>query len=483
MKITDISKTDSSPALRNFAIAFMAMVLLCVPGLAVSAQTVAATSGLPAGIGEVTWLLGKAWVNHGGGKRERIHQGMLLSSADVIETGSNAHVHVRFIDNALVSVRPSSRLEILRYEYRADAPAESAVKFNLQEGITRAISGDAAKSARGNFRLNTPIAAIGVRGTDFVVSAREQTVSALVNEGAIIVAAFSSSCFADALGPCNSTGVELTGETSQILQISASSGTPVLLPLPGSDIPDALMAVAGADNEPASVESESQDGNEKLAETVTVTAVNLKLADDSVTTITQTPLQPQPEPVPEPLPEFTPDVAIAEPELVNRQLVWGRFSESRTDNERITTSFLTAFENRKTTVANNQYALFRPEQDTQLVQRGLGVVDFSLDQAQAVFSNGNGSSLMDVQGGELSIDFNLNRYYTSLSLGHDITGDVGFSDSGRLYGGGYFHSDNVSAAESLAGAVSLDGAEAGYLFRKLIEAGSIEGLTLWSSAP
>src|SRR5690606_23096376 len=122
---------------------------------------------------------------------------------DVIETGGNGHVHVRFVDQALVSVRPSSKLEIVHYRYDAANPAASAVKFNLMEGTTRAISGEAATHARENFRMNTPVAAIGVRGTDFVVRASADNVRASVTEGAIIIAPFSSECSAAAFGPCS----------------------------------------------------------------------------------------------------------------------------------------------------------------------------------------------------------------------------------------------------------------------------------------
>jgi hypothetical protein len=440
------------------------------------------TLNTPLKIGEVSFLLGKAWVIHDD-QRERAYAGMILSAHDVIETSSNAHVHIRFVDNALVSVRPSSRLEIIRYDFLEDAPNESAVKFNLKDGVTRAISGEIAKRAKSNFRMNTPIAAIGVRGTDFVVSASDESTSAIVNEGAIIVAPFSSDCSAETLGPCSSNALELTGGASQFLQLTANTEAPILLPLPGSDIPEALMASAQVDDaDPEAVETNDQGGKEKLAETVTVRAVNLKLADNAPNAAVK-PVPVVPDPESEPLPEFTPDIAVASAELTERQLVWGRFSENRLDNERISTAFELARAGRATTVANNQYALFRTEFDTQLVKPDLGVMGFELDQAQAVFTGATGSSLMYVHDGELSLDFNLNRYYTSLSLGHVQTGEVGFTDSGRIFGGGYFHSDDVSASSSLAGAVSLDGTEAGYLFKKLLETGRIDGLTLWSAAP
>src|SRR5690606_1841719 len=117
----------------------------------------------------------------------------------------------------------NSTLEIQRYDYDPVNPANSAVKMNLIEGENRSISGEAASKARQNYRMNTPIAAIGVRGTDFVVVADRNEVEARINEGAIIVAPFSTQCLADALGPCADSGLELAYGSSQVLQVSANS--------------------------------------------------------------------------------------------------------------------------------------------------------------------------------------------------------------------------------------------------------------------
>ena len=69
---------------------------------------------------------------------------------------------------------PNSTLLIEQYDYDPSMPEGSAVKLNLEEGVARAISGDAAKGAKEISRL-TPVAAIGVRGTDFAVGASANT--------------------------------------------------------------------------------------------------------------------------------------------------------------------------------------------------------------------------------------------------------------------------------------------------------------------
>ena len=181
-----------------------------------------------ADVGEVSLVLGRAYRERGA-DRERLAAGDAVRVGDTVYTEAGGHVHVRFVDDALVSVRPSSTLEIVRYDYDASRPEHSAVKFELSEGVARAISGDAAKSARERFRMNTPIAAIGVRGTDFVVSANSGSMRALVNEGSIVVAPYSSECSSEALGPCALDAVELTQNTLQAVEVDQAARAPRLV--------------------------------------------------------------------------------------------------------------------------------------------------------------------------------------------------------------------------------------------------------------
>ncbi len=436
-------------------------------------------------VGQVSLVVGKAWIVHSGAERERIRRGMAISVADTIETSTGGHVHVHFVDGALVSVRPSSTLEVQLYRYDPAHPEQSAVKFNLVEGVTRAISGEAAHHARGNFRLNTPIAAIGVRGTDFVVSADEDSVRALVTEGAIVMSRFSDSCLASALGPCSQEGLELAGGAGQIMQLSANTRDPVLLPLGTASVPQLLASDSSNVEEAPTPAKEGGSGD--VADTVTTRAVNLTIAETRASIGPPPPPPPPPEPPPPPppppIPEYTPDIALAASELVeSRQLVWGRYVGPT--NERITVqyaAFEEPFVSRNTAGGNKHYGLFRLENGSKTVQPGLGVVGFTLDKAQAQYTTGGVASLMNVNGGSLTIDFKENTFATSLQLDHAATGAINLIDSGHIFAGGYFHSR--SDTQVVAGAVSLDGTEAGYFFEKTLDNGTIEGLTLWGKQP
>ena len=107
-------------------------------------------------IGEVSLVIGKAYIDSNNDRVLRAEHGDFIREGDTIRTESNGHVHIRFVDDAVLSVRPRSQLEIIAYRFDRANPNNSLVKLNLIEGTARTVSGEAAKTARDQFRLNTP---------------------------------------------------------------------------------------------------------------------------------------------------------------------------------------------------------------------------------------------------------------------------------------------------------------------------------------
>ena len=510
------AKTTSNMVVKTYVrIQIAAALLLCSCALLANERMAnersANESPQTPAVGEVSLVLGKAWISGPAGESVRVAIGSPVHASDTIETDANGHVHIRFVDNELLSLRPSSTLEIVRYDYNPQNPQDSAVKFNLIEGVSRAISGEAATHARQNFRMNTPIAAIGVRGTDFSVSVSAQSMRAVVNQGTIVVAPYSTLCSAESFGPCSQDAVELSGLSRQILELNATNNGIASALLPAVTPKAQQIAAEAAKTIEVAKTSKSADAEDVYADTVTTRVVNTTLASTSelAKPASQQPLptppqqiQSPPLPVPEPpqiptsppsvqvpppivaaLPEFTPPVALAPVTLTTAsQLVWGRWQERDVQSERISVSYDVAIENnRQVTVGNLLHALFRVEAGSKLPQRGLGVLGFGLTKAQAHLKTGGQIDLMQVNGGELSVDFTQQRFATQLQLSHSATGAVVFSASGNMNEEGVFNSN--TPRQSMAGAVSLDGKEAGYFFEKTLDTGLIEGLTLWNVKP
>ena len=203
---------------------FTVFKLLTALLLAISASLIHARP-----VGEVLFAVGDAQLSGPGGSQGQhasvLQRGKTVAVGDVIETGAGAHVHIRFIDGALVSVRPNSRLSIEQYQFDAEQAQRSQVKFQLLEGTARSITGKAGESARDRFRLNTPVAAVGVRGTDFVATTSPSQTAVVVNTGAVVVSPLGPGCSAEMLGPCGGSAAKLlSAEMGRVLaQIEAGS--------------------------------------------------------------------------------------------------------------------------------------------------------------------------------------------------------------------------------------------------------------------
>jgi len=434
-----------------------------------------------AAVGRVKFMLGKAYVEARAQSREALRVGSVLWEGDRITTGTNGHVHIQFEDDAFVSVRPNSRLEIVKYDFNAERPELSSVKFNLQDGVARAISGKAAKSAREQFRLNTPIAAIGVRGTDFVVSATDTTVRARVNEGIIVMAPFSAECSADGFGPCGANAVELAGQSMQILEQDGIAALPRLLPAPVNGEGSVLSgeaAIVSADAAATEGVGKTAKG-ETFREVVELSNATAGTGDIVVARAPTTTTPPATVPQSPAVPDFTPTEQVTAAMVSTQQLVWGRYAATANSQDLMTLSLAEASANRKVTVGNLENGLFRDETLLKRVEKGLDVVSFQLNSAQAYYDSVSGVVAMQVNGGSLAIDFQESNFSTELNLNHPLTGSIDFVATGRLFSGGYFH--NTAETQRIAGAVSFDGTEAGYFFERQLEFGNITGLTLWNS--
>jgi hypothetical protein len=466
---------------------------LCTTTALLTLASAVAQASLPGStVGEVSFVIGKAWIEKPGAGRELVTVGTRIGVFDKIDTTSNGHVQIRFIDDGLFSLRPQSTLEIQRYDYNPANPEASAVKLNLIEGEARSISGEAAHKAPHNYRMNTPIAAIGVRGTDFVAVAERKEVEARINEGAIVVAPFSSQCLADALGPCDMSGLELAYGSSQVLQVSADAGDPVLLAISSSGLPESIIGQSLVRPPVAQVASERDErkSSELYAESVSTLAVTETIARPVTSNPGSgepggpaVPSSPPPPPPPVTVAEYTPDIPVDVATLKNNQLLWGRYGNGAGQaHDRITVDNKTLKEGRNAAVGNGtSYALYRIGEKTALVKPGLGIVGFALNSAQATYTTNGTVELLDVSGGTLSIDFKDATFSTSLDLRSSVLGAINFNANGRIGDAGYF--SMVGIDQEMAGAVSLDGVEAGYYFEKVLESGALEGLTLWGRQP
>ena len=120
--------------LKNWLVAAVTLV-----GLGLSAMAMA-------GVGEVIFTVGDAKV---AGASAPLKRGDTLEVGQTLLTGANGHIHIRFIDQAFVSVRPGSELHIEQYIYDKATPDNNRIKFSLVKGTSRFITGKAQYASGG----------------------------------------------------------------------------------------------------------------------------------------------------------------------------------------------------------------------------------------------------------------------------------------------------------------------------------------------
>ena len=132
-----------------------------ITGLAVSAVAVAQDSS-----GMVVASRGEVIALSNGGSRE-LKQGDFIYVSDEIMTSNRSFAVLQFTDGAKVTVRPDTTMIIEQYLYAGNESDEATL--NLVSGGLRVITGAMAKTNPENYKVRTPVALMGVRGTEFSI--------------------------------------------------------------------------------------------------------------------------------------------------------------------------------------------------------------------------------------------------------------------------------------------------------------------------
>lgn len=428
----------------------------------------------PAMVGEATMVIGIAKVIGADGVTRAVDRGTPIRVGDRIETQAGGHVHLRFVDGGRLSVRPASALQIEDYSHSTQQPSLGAIKFRLDEGVVRSITGSWGEAARDRFRLNTPIAAIGIKGTDFVVKADGDKTMASVYTGAIMFTPLAGSC-SKSVGPCL-TGSEKTlseDMKGQMLELSRLQTAPQFVPLVDllarSALPSPTHAAltTTATNTTSSIDkSLSIDDN-----AVDVRTSKVLTADNRAAAIVAG------------IPPATPATSLPETPAVANQLIWGRFSwTQRMDGDAFTQGLEQAVANSgsERVIGNGSYTLFRPSNTTGAVLASADTsANFRLANGTAQLARNNSATIepVAITDSALKVDFTHATFSTQLNLSSPTIGTDTVVGSGTIGSNGVFTTTSSNA--TLNGALTLDGKEAGYLFDKVNTAGILRGVTLW----
>jgi hypothetical protein len=140
-------------------------------GAAVCASLITLAFGTSEGaapsVGIVKVAEGKAEVQRGD-QTVPASAGLALQEGDVLRTGADGRLGVVLRDDTRVSLGPETEIRIDRFLF-APAQGQLALVLKMARGVAAYVSGRIAKLSPDAVRVETPVAIVGVRGTEFAV--------------------------------------------------------------------------------------------------------------------------------------------------------------------------------------------------------------------------------------------------------------------------------------------------------------------------
>lgn len=255
---------------------------LVVPGTLSAAQE-------PAGI--VLLAVGEVTAGDAGGATRVLKRRSQILEGDTITAAQGGRAQIRFSDGSLLSLPESSQFRVDEYHLDANDPDKERAIYSLLKGGMRTLTGAIGKENPENYRVNTPVATIGIRGTAYHaflhrLPSGEVQLYGGVKHGSIVIE--------------NDGGSSLfsTSQNFHVRSASEQAGSllrlPDFYPLQDEDEPDADGAedeANGDDVADAADVSESQ-----LSDETTATTIGTVEEDVVITLISDPALE---EPLPE----------------------------------------------------------------------------------------------------------------------------------------------------------------------------------------
>jgi hypothetical protein len=150
--------------MRALPVVAVALVLVLVP--------FGAIAGASSPIGLVKVTEGMATVQRGD-EMLPARLGLAIQEGDVLRTGPDGRMGVVLRDDTRLSLGPETEIRIDRFLF-APAKGHLALVVKMARGVMAFVSGNIAKLSHDAVRVETPVAIVGVRGTQFLVKVETQ---------------------------------------------------------------------------------------------------------------------------------------------------------------------------------------------------------------------------------------------------------------------------------------------------------------------
>jgi FecR protein len=165
--VASLSHTANLPRAHSFWFAVFATVLAMLWHINGHGQSLASATAS----GRAIAMSGEVRIQRAGANEPvELKSGDEVRNGDLIITGGQGRLQLRMVDGALFSLQPSTQFRIEKYTFENQ---EQSAFVTLLKGALRTASGAIGKRDPNDYRLKTPTATVGIRGTQYTA---EETV-------------------------------------------------------------------------------------------------------------------------------------------------------------------------------------------------------------------------------------------------------------------------------------------------------------------
>lgn len=120
-------------------------------------------------VGKAIISIGKVSTISKGGVETKLKRRGKVFEGDTIKVGNKSRLQIRFVDNQLVVLKANTVFRIDEYKFKDKNDQNKSAALSLLKGGMRSVTGLIGKSARDKYKVKTPVATMGVRGTHYVI--------------------------------------------------------------------------------------------------------------------------------------------------------------------------------------------------------------------------------------------------------------------------------------------------------------------------
>lgn len=107
------------------------------------------------------------------GARVALQPGAQVNSGDRIVTGADGYLGMTMRDDTLLTLGPRTDLSLENYRFDSKTH-DGNFLLSLSKGVLSVVTGLIARRSQDEFVVKTRVSTMGVRGTEFIVEAKEE---------------------------------------------------------------------------------------------------------------------------------------------------------------------------------------------------------------------------------------------------------------------------------------------------------------------